>query len=66
MTRRIGDLVAICVEKPQQCDFCGKIDELRPYGPNGECICYDCGHKDAAAIAATERGFDKLLGVKAP
>jgi len=36
----------ISAEEPQQCDFCGKIDELRPYGPNGECICFDCGMKD--------------------
>lgn len=33
-------------EKPQQCDLCGKIAELRPYGPNGECICHECGSKD--------------------
>jgi hypothetical protein len=35
----------IAPEKPQQCDMCGKIDELRPYGPYGECICFDCGMK---------------------
>jgi len=34
------------VEKPQQCDFCDRIDELRPYGPRGECICFDCMMKD--------------------
>ncbi len=33
-------------EQAQQCDLCGEIAELRPYGPNGECICYDCGEKD--------------------
>lgn len=33
-------------EKPQQCDFCGKIAELRPYGPNYECICFECGNKN--------------------
>jgi len=33
-------------EKPQQCDLCGKIAELRPYGPKGECICFQCMKKD--------------------
>ncbi|KKK56287.1 hypothetical protein LCGC14_3066060 [marine sediment metagenome] len=33
-------------EQAQQCDLCGKITELRPYGPNGACICYECGEKD--------------------
>jgi hypothetical protein len=46
MTERIGDVVIIAPEKPQQCDLCGKIDELRPYGPNGECICFECGMKN--------------------
>ncbi len=36
-------------EKPQQCDLCGAIAELRPYGPNGACVCFDCGMKDEAA-----------------
>jgi hypothetical protein len=28
------------------CQLCEKVDELRPYGPNGEYICFDCGMKD--------------------
>lgn len=36
-------------ENPQQCDFCGKIRELRPYGPNGECLCFECGMLDEEA-----------------
>ncbi len=32
-------------EKPQQCDECGKIAELRPYGKDGACICFACGEK---------------------
>lgn len=36
-------------EKPQQCDLCGKIAELRPYGPHGECVCFECGMKDEKA-----------------
>lgn len=46
MTERVGDAVIIALEPPQQCDICGKVAELRPYGPNGECICFECGMKD--------------------
>ena len=34
-----------------QCDLCGKMDELRPYGPNGEFICFECGMKDEATTS---------------
>lgn len=37
--------VILAKENPQQCDFCGNIAELRPYGPKGECICYTCAMK---------------------
>lgn len=40
----------IMAEKPQQCDLCRKIAELRPYGPNGEKVCFECGMKDEAAM----------------
>lgn len=36
-------------ERPQQCDLCGKIAELRPYGPNGEAVCFECGMKNEGA-----------------
>ena len=36
----------IAEELPQACELCGTIDECRPYGPNGEQICFDCGMKD--------------------
>ena len=60
MTKRIDDTVYIEEEKPQQCDECGKVDELRPYGAGGATVCYDCGmtpkHK-AAVEAAVEAMF---------
>ena len=28
------------------CELCGKKGELRPYGLNGERICFECGMKD--------------------
>ena len=39
----------IAAENAQQCDLCGKVDELRPYGPNGEVVCFECGMKDEDA-----------------
>ena len=58
MTQRIGDVVIIAAEEPQQCDLCGNVAELRPYGPNGEMICHPCGLKD---VETTERMMRKKL-----
>ena len=38
----------IMQESDQACEMCGVIDECRPYGPNDEQICFDCGMKDEA------------------
>ena len=40
------------------CQLCLKHDETRPYGPNGEEVCFECGMKDEAACA---RGFERLV-----
>lgn len=52
MTKRIGDTVYSYQELSQQCDFCGKIEELRPYGPNEECLCFECAMEDPEAARA--------------
>lgn len=44
--------------EPGTCDLCGEIAELRPYGPNGENICFQCGMKDEES---TRRAFEKVL-----
>lgn len=37
----------VIIEEPaQMCEMCGVIAECRPYGPNDEQICFDCGMKD--------------------
>lgn len=36
----------IMQEPDQACEMCGIIAECRPYGPNNEQICFDCGMKD--------------------
>ena len=33
----------------ENCELCRKEDDLRPYGPNGEWICFDCGMKNEKA-----------------
>ena len=44
--------------KVAACDLCGKVEELRPYGPNGESVCFDCAMKDEEAA---KRQLAKLL-----
>jgi hypothetical protein len=36
----------ICDVHGHKCQLCGKEAELRPYGPNGEWICVECGDKN--------------------
>jgi hypothetical protein len=39
-------IVWIIDEPPGKCELCGLVEETRPYGPNGEQICFSCGEKD--------------------
>jgi hypothetical protein len=48
----------IAVQEPQKCDLCGCIEETRPYGPNGENVCFACGMKDEKACI---KGFRRLV-----
>ncbi|GAA4366771.1 hypothetical protein GCM10023185_38160 [Hymenobacter saemangeumensis] len=51
----------VIIGEPQEdapCELCGKVAELRPYGPNGENICFECGMKDEET---TSRKFDERL-----
>lgn len=36
--------------EPDKCEMCGVVDELRPYGPKGENVCFECGMKDEEAM----------------
>lgn len=42
----------------EACQMCGNVDELRPYGPNGEEVCFDCAMKDEPAA---KRAFYRLV-----
>jgi hypothetical protein len=48
MTFRKGNIAVLCKEDAAKCEFCGKVAELRPYGPNRERICFQCMKKDEA------------------
>lgn len=45
----------IAPESDQVCEFCGKIDECRPYGPNDEQICYECATTSPEMKAIVEK-----------
>lgn len=48
-------------QPPEACEMCGVIEECRPYGPNGERICFECGMKDEET---TRKQFAKyVLGI---
>lgn len=46
MSKMVGGDFIIEHTPPAKCDLCGKVAELRPYGPNGENICVECGRRD--------------------
>lgn len=52
--------IHISPRRPQGCDLCGKVAELRPYGPKGEWVCFPCGMKDEKAAF---RAFAKRMMV---
>jgi hypothetical protein len=47
-----------------KCQLCGKAAELRPYGPNGEWICYECGMKDKATTTKQMAAFMSGEGIR--
>lgn len=52
---RLGVIEATALKA---CELCGAFKELRPYGPNGENVCFPCGMKDEKAA---KRGFRRLI-----
>lgn len=62
MTHKAEDgTVWIVAEPPGRCELCGEVEETRPYGPNGEQVCFTCGMKDEQAAKAQ---FSALLDAK--
>lgn len=58
MSKVIGNTFYLQSEASDKCEICGKVAELRPYGPNGENICFSCGMKDEET---TKAQFNKML-----
>ena len=58
MSRRVKRQFISQPEPPRVCELCGRVAELRPYGPNGENICFACGMKDEESC---KRQFMKVL-----
>lgn len=52
----------ISVEEDQVCELCGAVAECRPYGPNGEQICFDCGQKDPDTTLRKMKAY--LFGIE--
>ena len=48
----------IAPEPDRACEMCGVIAECRPYGPNGEQICFECGMKD---VETTRKQMEKYI-----
>lgn len=48
----------IQAQPPGRCELCHAVKETRPYGPNGEQVCFPCGMKDEAAM---KRAFDRRM-----
>ena len=55
MSHRDGDEFTIEPEPGAKCALCGKFAELRPYGPSGESICFDCGMANRQSTDAAFR-----------
>lgn len=48
------------------CELCKKEAELRPYGPQGENICFTCGKKDVVTSVKKcleKQDEDRIRGV---
>jgi hypothetical protein len=61
MSKKQGKKFVISEQKPQECEYCGKIAELRPYGKNGANICFKCAMEDEQE--AKKQFGKKLNGV---
>ena len=56
----MSGLGVIAEEPAQMCELCGKVDECRPYGPNDEQICFECGMKNEEVTR--KKMFAYILG----
>lgn len=61
----VGDgfkFIIIEPEGDEVCTICGELRELRPYGPGGSRICFDCGMAPERKQEADRRMYAFLNG----
>lgn len=63
MSKNVCGIPVIEAEPDFICFLCGKQDETRPYGPNGEEVCFACAMKPENKRAAEINLRVKLFGM---
>lgn len=58
----MSGLGVIAPEPDQMCEMCGKIDECRPYGLNGEQVCFDCAMNKVGEEVVKKRMANYIFG----
>lgn len=58
----MSGLGVIQEQPPECCEMCGKIDECRPYGPNGENICFECATTKCDMAQVEKRMAKHIFG----
>jgi hypothetical protein len=62
---KLGAIKELNNKENDLCELCSKKAELRPYGKNGEWICFSCGMKDekttSEMFAKRINGFDTII-----
>jgi hypothetical protein len=64
MTKRIGPLLIIAPQDSEQCQFCLKMAECRPYGPDDKNICFACSEKPEYRDIVARKFKELLMGEK--
>ena len=58
----MSGLGVIQEQAPECCEMCGAIDECRPYGPNGENICFNCATTKCDPAQVEKRMVQHIFG----
>lgn len=58
----MSGLGVIQEQPPECCEMCGKIDECRPYGPDGGNICFECATTKCDMAEVEKRMAKHIFG----
>lgn len=47
-----GPTILLAPREDANCSLCSELRELRPYGPGGAWVCFQCANKDQDAMRA--------------